>query len=71
MQIAYTTPLVEARPHSKTIEREIIGNLTCFPCYNQIVAILTKFLLVILEDPFFVAHALYNNRVIDGDCLVT
>jgi hypothetical protein len=51
------------------IERDIIGNLTFF-CYNQIVAILNNFFLVILEDAFFVVHALYDDRIIDGDCSV-
>ena len=70
MRIAYVIPLVKAWPHLRTIERYIIGNLTFFPCYDRIIAILTKFLLVILKDAFFVAHALYNDGVIDGDCLV-
>ena len=54
MQITNTIPLVKARPHLRTIKRYIIRNLTFLPCYDWIVAIFTKFLLVIFKDAFFV-----------------
>ena len=52
MQIAYTVPLVKARPHSRMIERDMFRNLTFLPCYDWIVAILIKFILVIIKDAF-------------------
>ena len=70
MQITYMIPYVKARPHLRMIEKYIIRNLTFLPCYNWIVAIFTKFLLVILKDACFVVRALYNYRIIDGGSLL-
>ena len=70
MQIANAIPLVKAWPHSRMIKRDIIRDLTFFSCYNRIIAILAKFILVILKDAFFAAHALCNVRIVEGDCLV-
>ena len=41
-----------------------------FSCYDGIVATLAKIILVILQDAFFVVHALYNDRIIEGECSV-
>ena len=69
MQIANAIPFVEARLHLRTIERDIIQDLTFF-----LVTIKSVLFYKIYpgnpQGAFFVAHALYNDGIVEGDCTI-